>query len=246
MAAGSPANFSALLRRQRSFDHPKARMDAKIEEYKRYASTIARGGPLTPPERAQAWERVKWVIDILVHVIEDQNAGKRGSRVNIPIEMKALTASIVNTIQTKSRNGSEFVYQEYTRILHEHLTQTVLASIRAKSGHAKLVEFAQRWENHKIMSEVMRVFFLEVDSSFITGLPSPPHKRSLPSLSAVALIEFKSVLVDAAALADLQQTMLGIIAEHRRKGAMDDDGSTLLKATAEIFYTLGLTVSFSF
>ena len=39
--------------------------------------------------------------------------------------------------------------------------------------------------------------------------------------------------------------MLGIIAEHR-KGAMDDDGSTRLKATAEIFYTLGLTVSFSF
>jgi hypothetical protein len=244
MAAGSPANFSALLRRQRSFDHPKARMDAKLEEYQTYASVIAMGGPLTPPERAQAWERVKWVIDILVHVIEDQNAGNIGFKVDA--QTKSLTASIVNTIQTKSRNGSQFVYQEYTRILHEHLTQTVLASIRAKSGHAKLVEFALRWENHKIMSEVMRVFFLEVDSSFITGLPSPPHKRSLPSLSAVALIEFKSVLVDAAALADLQQTMLGIIAEHRRKGAMDDDGSTLLKATAEIFYTLGLTVSFSF
>ena len=185
-----------------------------------------------------SWEPVQWAIDIVQHILENQNAGTRRRSKGLPHAFFAAAYSINVTVQQRASSGAEMLYQKYVAAITDYLRDGVLPAIRSKTGAAKLEEFAMRWENHKLLSEFMRRFFDIVDRGFIAGSPHP-------SLSAIALTKFQEILFDGDVKREMLDAMLGIVAKHRA-GERDAKSEQLLKACSEIFYTMGITKAVDF
>jgi|TARA_B110000208_G_C11687969_1_gene401228 hypothetical protein len=186
----------------------------------------------------ESWEPVQWAIDVVQHILEDQNSGKRTLGRGLPHAFFVSAYSINVTVQQRASCGAEKLYEKYVAAMTDYLRDGALPSIRAKTGASKLQEFAMRWENHKLLSEFMRRFFDIVDRGFVAG-------SSHPSLSAVALTKFKDILFDGKVKGEMLDAMLGIVAKHRA-GERDAESEQLLKACGEIFYTMGITQAADF
>ena len=206
-----------------------------IRRYLQFAKDIACATTVNVDD---SWEPVNWAIDVVQHILEDQNAGTRSSSKGLPHAFFVSAYSINVTVQQRASSGAEQLYQKYVAAMTNYLRDGVLPAIRSKTGTSKLEEFAMRWENHKLLSEFMRRFFDIVDRGFVAG---SPHA----SLSAVALTKFQEILFDGEVKREMLDAMLEIVAKHRA-GERDAKSEQLLKACSEIFYTMGITKAVDF
>ena len=239
---GDSAGYSHLLRRRRSHDDVSIRMRVGSAKYLAMAKTIAQGLEV---DVDAAWVPIAWSIDIVLHILQEQRAGRRDRSVGMPLTFFSAAHSINVTVAGRAVCGAEKLYHRYETEMVNHLTRTVLPAVRAKHGEAKLQEFRSQWEQHKVTSEFMRRFFDIVDRGYVA-------QSEHMSLSAIALQKFKEILFDATARAEMLHAMLAIVARHRRAAsnspaapplAEDDPSCRLLKQCSEIFCTLGVTTA---
>jgi hypothetical protein len=208
-----------------------------------------------------AWEPIAWAIDIVLHTLDEQRSGRRSKSAGMPNAFFSAAYSINVTVAGRAVCGAEGLYLRYRDEMKRHLCCTALPAVQAKHGEAKLQEFRQQWEQHKVMSEFMRRFFDIVDRGYVAN-------STHLSLSAIALQLFKDVLFDADAKAEMVRAMLDIVARHRARGecgcsgsgsalrgssacapraaSFDEEGCRLLRQCSEIFYTLGVTAARGF
>uniref|UniRef100_I2CQT5 Cullin 1 n=2 Tax=Nannochloropsis gaditana TaxID=72520 RepID=I2CQT5_NANGC len=125
-------------------------------------------------------------------------------------------------------NWSEPLYQKHNETISDYLTRTVLPSLRNHHKEYLLVEVKRRWENHKIMNEWMRKFFMYLDRYYV-------KHNNLTSLHVSGIKFFKEQVYDVVK-PDVVQAMLAMINLEREGQVID---RALIKSCVEIFETMG-------
>ena len=106
-----PPNFSALLGRQRSFDSATERMEVSKDKYFKMAKEVAQASTIDCEE---AWRPIAWSIDLVQHILEEQNAGKREKGAQLSHEFFISAYSINVTVQQRAMRGAQLLYERYT------------------------------------------------------------------------------------------------------------------------------------
>ena len=253
--SGDPT-YSHILARRRSFSDVATRVRVSAPKFIAQATAIAQTDRLNVDI---AWEPIAWAIDIVLHTLDEQRAGRRSQSAGMPSSFFSAAYSINVTVAGRTVGGAEALYLRYRDEMKRRLVDSSLPAVQAKHGEAKLQEFRRQWEQHKVMSEFMRRFFDIVDRGYVAN-------SAHLSLSAIALQLFKDVLFDADAKTEMVRAMLGIVARHRARGqtgstalrgasasasalraaSFDEEGCRLLRQCSEIFYTLGVTAARGF
>ncbi|GAB5036521.1 cullin protein 1 [Nannochloropsis oceanica] len=125
-------------------------------------------------------------------------------------------------------NWSEQLYAKHNETISNYLTQTVLPSLRDHHSEFLLVEVKRRWENHKIMNEWMRKFFMYLDRYYV-------KHNSLPSLHVSGIKFFKEQVYDVVK-GDVVRAMLAMINLEREGQVIE---RALMRSCVEIFETMG-------
>jgi hypothetical protein len=105
-----PPNFSALLQRQRSHVSASERMQASKAKYMAVASSIAVAPSIDCDE---AWGPIAWSIDLVQHILEEQNAGMRAQGAGLSNEFFITAYSINVTVQQRAMRGAQILYERY-------------------------------------------------------------------------------------------------------------------------------------
>jgi hypothetical protein len=98
-----PPNFSALLGRQRSFDSATERMKESKDKYFKMAKEVAQASTIDCEE---AWRPIAWSIDLVQHILEEQNAGKREKGAQLSHEFFISAYSINVTVAGRAVCGA--------------------------------------------------------------------------------------------------------------------------------------------
>ena len=105
-----PPNFSALLQRQRSHESASERMQASKEKYMKVAASIANAPSI---DCEDAWKPIAWSIDLVQHILEEQNAGKRAKGAGLSNKFFIAAYSINVTVQQRAMRGAQILYERY-------------------------------------------------------------------------------------------------------------------------------------
>ncbi|PQQ16421.1 cullin-1 [Prunus yedoensis var. nudiflora] len=123
---------------------------------------------------------------------------------------------------------TEPLYDRYQRTFEEHITSTVLPSLKAKHEEFLLQEFVKSWGDYKVMLRWMSRSFAYLDRYFL-------DRRSLPGLKEAAVNYYRD-LVYREVNAKVREAAIRLIDKEREGGEID---SALLKNVIDIFVEIG-------
>ncbi|ONI06481.1 hypothetical protein PRUPE_5G063500 [Prunus persica] len=123
---------------------------------------------------------------------------------------------------------TEPLYDRYQRTFEEHITSTVLPSLKAKPDEFLLQEFVKSWGDYKVMLRWMSRSFAYLDRYFL-------NRPSRPGLKEAAVKYYRD-LVYREVNAIVREAAIRLIDKEREGGEID---RALLKNVIDIFVEIG-------
>ncbi|XP_021813557.1 cullin-1-like [Prunus avium] len=173
----------------------------------------------------QGWNSIQeGIMNIKWRIAE----GLPENQVNAPVYVDIYTTIYNMCIQKPPHDYAQQFYDKYQKTFEEHLTSTVLPSLKAKHEEFLLQEFVKSWADHKVMLRWMSRAFSYLDRYFLA-------QRRLPGLKEAAIIYYRN-LVYQEVNANVREAAIRLIDEEREGGEID---RALLKNVIDIFVEIG-------
>ncbi|KAL6279960.1 hypothetical protein ACE6H2_016841 [Prunus campanulata] len=174
----------------------------------------------------QGWNSIQeGIMNIKRRIAE----GLPENQVNAPVYVDIYTTIYNMCIQKPPHDYAQQFYDKYQKTFEEHLTSTVLPSLKAKHDEFLLQEFVKSWADHKVMLRWMSRAFSYLDRYFVA-------QRRLPGLKEAAIICYRN-LVYQEVNANVREAAIRLIDEEREGGEID---RALLKNVTDIFVEIGV------
>ncbi|BFG31334.1 hypothetical protein CerSpe_176080 [Prunus speciosa] len=174
----------------------------------------------------QGWNSIQeGIMNIKWRIAE----GLPENQVNAPVYVDIYTTIYNMCIQKPPHDYAQQFYDKYQKTFEEHLTSTVLPSLKAKHDEFLLQEFVKSWADHKVMLRWMSRAFSYLDRYFVA-------QRRLPGLKEAAIICYRN-LVYQEVNANVREAAIRLIDEERKGGEID---RALLKNVIDIFVEIGV------
>ncbi|PQQ16419.1 cullin-1 [Prunus yedoensis var. nudiflora] len=174
----------------------------------------------------QGWNSIQeGIMNIKRRIAE----GLPENQVNAPVYVDIYTTIYNMCIQKPPHDYAQQFYDKYQKTFEEHLTSTVLPSLKAKHDEFLLQEFVKSWADHKVMLRWMSRAFSYLDRYFVA-------QRRLPGLKEAAIICYCN-LVYQEVNANVREAAIRLIDEEREGGEID---RALLKNVTDIFVEIGV------
>ncbi|KAI5328256.1 hypothetical protein L3X38_027653 [Prunus dulcis] len=173
----------------------------------------------------QGWNSIQEGIMNVKRIIAE---GLPENQVNAPVYVDIYTIIYNMCVQKPPHDYAQQFYDKYQKTFEEHITSTVLPSLKAKHDEFLLQEFVKSWADHKVMLRWMSRAFSYLDRYFLT-------LRSLLGLNEVALKCYRD-LVYREVNADVRVAALRLFNKERKGGEID---RAQLKNVIDIFVEIG-------